>query len=93
MMTIKDSKQIRAEKQRLQKREAELKEKISASLSELAGNVRVRPHPPEPNGVLSDDGEEDSILISTLAYAGALLGRKAGVIIERKIRSLFSEEE
>jgi hypothetical protein len=93
MMTLKNSKQIREEKQRLQKREAELKEKINASWLGLTGNAPLRPHMVDHSNGITPEDEEESILVSTLAYAGALLGRKIGITVEQKIRSFFSEEE
>jgi hypothetical protein len=97
MKTFKNVSQIREELQRLEAREAELKELIQSGWSNITGNgipktktkSKSNPTPAQHEEVV----EEESILVSVLAYAGMLLGRKLGVIVEDKIKDFLAEKE
>ncbi len=98
-MKIENSKQILQEKRRLKKRKEELRQQISTDWQELTGQFRfgrkAQPKSKQKKTAFSanGDGEGENILASTLAYAGAMLGRKLAEKVNEKLADYFEEEE
>ena len=96
--TIKNAKQINTERKRLHQRHEELKEVITSEWSDLTdifhANRSTSKHTTQsaPAVHLNGSADEDSILVSTLTYAGSLLGRKLGIKVQEKVHGWFAEK-
>ena len=99
-MRIKNSKHLLEEKRRLKKREESLRQGISTSWEDLTAHFRFgsrsaakKKKTQYARSGYTQSREEDDILTSTLAYVGALLGKKLAAKMNEKLTDHFDEEE
>lgn len=99
-MRIRNSKHLLEEKRRLKKREESLRQGISTSWEDLTSHFRFgsrgtakKKKAQYTRSSYTSAQEEDDILTSTLAYVGALLGKKLAAKVNEKLMGRSDEEE